>query len=204
MSFLKATTSFTRFRLMDDVPKELWTAIPDKLKQFAFRDIDDTIDERSWGWTNFDDMLDTQWRLSPPEKGAYLAFSLRLDTRRIPPAVLKKHVRLALAAEEDKLREQGKKYVNRERKLELREQVKQRLMAKTLPIPAEFAVVWATDTNNIYVGATQEKVLDLFQEHFELTFDLKIEALTPFALALNLLGEEVASQLDMIEPSRFI
>ena len=203
MSFLRTTTSFTRFRIMDEIPKTLWTSIPDKLKQFAFRDIDESTEERSWGWTNFDDMLDTQWRVSPPEKGAYITFALRLDTRRIPPAVLKKHTRIALNVEEGRLREQGKKYVSRERKIELREQVKLRLMARFLPIPAEFAVVWAPESNTVYIGATQEKVLDMFMEHFELSFELKMEALTPFALALELLGEEAAAQLDLVEPSRF-
>ena len=49
-----------------------------------------------------------QWRSAPPEKGAYLAFALRLDTRRIPPAVLKKYVTIALR-EEGRIKEQGKK-----------------------------------------------------------------------------------------------
>lgn len=78
MSFLKSSTSFTRFRLVDEVPADLWAAIPDKLKQFAFQDIDDIPQERSFGWVNFDDMLDTTWRLSPPEKADYITFSLRL------------------------------------------------------------------------------------------------------------------------------
>ena len=105
MSFLKASTSFTRFRIIDDVPAELWPAIPEKLRQFAFLDIDDIAEERAFGWTNFDDMLDTEWKLSPPEKADYLTFSLRLDTRRIPPAVLRKHTRIALREEEARIKE---------------------------------------------------------------------------------------------------
>ena len=91
MGFLGASCTFTRFRILDPIPAELWTSIPDKLRQFAFRDIDDIPEERSWGWTSFEDMLDIDWRSAPPEKGAYLAFALRLDTRRIPGGVLKKH-----------------------------------------------------------------------------------------------------------------
>ena len=74
MSFLNASTSFTRFRILDPVPSALWPTIPDKLRQFSFRDIDDTSDERAWGWVCFDDMLDSQWRTAPPEKGEFLAF----------------------------------------------------------------------------------------------------------------------------------
>ena len=93
MSILSASCSFTRFKITEPVPKELWMEIPAKLRQFAFQDIDDIAEERGWGWTSFEDMLDMQWRSAPPEKGAYLAFALRLDTRRIPPAVLKNLLR---------------------------------------------------------------------------------------------------------------
>ena len=54
--------------------------IPDKLRQFAFRDIDDLPEMQAYGWVCFEDMLDSEWRTAPPHKGAYLLFSLRLDT----------------------------------------------------------------------------------------------------------------------------
>ncbi|MFQ9867055.1 MAG: hypothetical protein ACLRWP_08635 [Bilophila wadsworthia] len=108
MGILSASCSFTRFKITEPVPKELWMEIPAKLRQFAFQDIDDIAEERGWGWTSFEDMLDMQWRSAPPEKGAYLAFALRLDTRRIPPAVLKKYVTIALREEEGRIKEQGK------------------------------------------------------------------------------------------------
>ena len=98
MGILSASCSFTRFKITEPVPKELWMEIPAKLRQFAFQDIDDIAEERGWGWTSFEDMLDMQWRSAPPEKGAYLAFALRLDTRRSPPAVLRKDVKKKAAS----------------------------------------------------------------------------------------------------------
>ena len=145
MSFLKASTSFTRFTIVDNVPNETYENLLDKLKQFAVIDIDEVAEERSYGWTNFDDMLDTAWERSIPQKGAYITFSLRLDTRRIPPAVQKKYVSIALRQEEERVQEQGKKFVSRDRKKEIIEQVKLRLRARFLPVPAEFLVVWAMD-----------------------------------------------------------
>ncbi len=203
MAFTKSSCSFTRFQITDPVPAELWPQISDRLKQHAFKDIDDTSEERSWGWVSFEDMLDTFWREAPPQKGAYIAFSLRLDTRRIPPAVLKKHVAVALKAEEARNREQGKKYVSRERKKELREQVQARLMQRCLPIPAEFNVVWNSADNTVFFASTQGKMLELFQEHFTKSFDLHLEPLTPYGLAAKILGEEGLSKLDRLEPTRF-
>lgn len=204
MSFLKSSTSFTRFRIVDELPAELWTTIPDKLRQYAFQDIDEIPEERSFGWVNFDDMLDASWRISPPEKAEYLTFSLRLDTRRIPPAVLKKHTRIALQEEERRIREQGKKFVARERKKEIAEQVKLRLRSRFLPIPSEFQVVWNTQTSRIYLASTQGKVIELFQEQFTRTFDLHIEQLLPYGLALSLLGDDISARLDEVEATRFL
>lgn len=204
MGLLGTSCSFTRFRIADPVPQELWMNIPAKLKQFAFQDIDDIPEERAWGWTSFEDMLDTQWRSAPPEKGAYLAFALRLDTRRIPPAVLKKHVMIALREEEARIKEQGKKFIARDRKTELRDQVKLRLLGRFLPIPAIFDVVWATDSNIVYLASTQSKLIELFMNHFTLTFDLHLEPLTPYALASTLMDEASLSRLDNLEPTSFV
>lgn len=204
MGLLSASCSFTRFRITEPVPRELWTEIPAKLKQFAFQDIDDVADERAWGWTCFEDMLDTAWRSAPPEKGAYLAFALRLDTRRIPPAVLKKHVMIALREEESRIKEQGKKFIARERKNELRDQVKLRLMGRFLPIPAVFDIAWNTDSNLVYLSSTQAKLIELFTELFIRTFDLNIEPLTPYTLAASMLDEATLARLDTLEATRFV
>lgn len=203
MAFLNTSNSFTRFRITEPVPRELWARIADKLKEFAFRDIDETSDERSLGWVSFEDMLDTDWREAPPQKGGYIAFSLRLDTRRVPPAVLKKHTAVAMRAEEARNREQGKKYVSRERKKELREQVELKLRLRTLPIPAEFNVVWNTADNSVYFASTQAKMIEAFQEHFAKTFDLDLDPLTPYGLAVKILGENGLAKLDHLEPTRF-
>ncbi|MDO5537761.1 MAG: hypothetical protein Q4F72_09575, partial [Desulfovibrionaceae bacterium] len=91
MGFLNASCSFTRFTLVDPVPEELWSEIPDKLRNAAIIDIDELPEMQSKGWTCFDDYLDTQWVTAPPQKGAYMTFSLRIDTRRIPAGVIRKH-----------------------------------------------------------------------------------------------------------------
>ena len=203
MAFLKSSSSFTRFRITEPVPQSLWGEITDRLKQFAFRDIDETSDERSLGWVSFEDMLDTAWREEPPQKGAYIAFSLRLDTRRVPPAVLKKHAAIALKAEEVRNREQGRKYIARERKKEIREQVELKLRVRTLPIPAEFNVVWNTADNMVFFASTQAKMIESFQEHFTKTFNLDLDQLTPYGLAAKILGEDGLAKLDRLEPTRF-
>jgi len=204
MGFLAGSVSLTRFRLLEAVPDSLWAEVPRRLKKHAFLDIDNNAEERSFGWVNFDEMLDSLWEVSPPEKGGYLAFSLRLDTRRVPPAVFKKHLRLALKKEEAQMEEQGRKFLSKDRKKELQEQVMLRLRARSFPIPALFDVVWTTQAQIVYLASTRSKIVEMFQELFTNTFDLHLDPLTPYALALQLMGDEARQRLDLVEAQPFV
>jgi len=184
-------------------PSALWHEIEDRLKRNAFRDIDGSAEERSFGWVSFDNMLDPDFALCPPEKGPYLTFTLRLDTRRIPPAVMKKHVTVALNQAMQAMREQGKKFLTKEQKTEIREQVELRLRARSLPIPACFDVVWDTTSQQVWIASTQPKLTDLFEELFTHTFGLHLEPLTPYFQALKDLGASRQVELDGFEPTLF-
>ena len=202
-SIYSASISFTRFRVIDPIPSELLTQIPEKLRQFAFRDIDDLPEMQAYGWVCFEDMLDTEWRTAPPQKGNYFTFSLRLDTRRIPPAIIKKQLSLALKAEKEKMQAQGKKFISRERKKDLKEQVLLRLRQRFLPVPAEFHVVWGPDRNEVWFASTQGKMIDLFMELFITSFGLHLEQIEPYSLAEGLLDDVEMGKLDRCEATQF-
>ena len=205
MSILSASTGLTRYRIMEEVTDEQIREFPDKLRKYAFIDIDSTTDERSFGWTNIDDFLDVQWRKSPPEKAHYMAFSLRLETRRIAPAVMKKHLLIAMEAELEKAKELGKNYVSRSRKAELKDQVRIRLMARSLPIPAVFDAVWNLNNHHLLLDTTNAKACSLFEDHFKECFELTLEPLTPFYLAMDMLGgEKAAPKLEALDPTLFV
>ena len=202
MGFLGSSCSFTRFRVIDPVPDELWAEIPQLLKKGAILDIDETTDSQADGWVSFDDYLDTTWQAGPPQKGAYMAFSLRLDIRRIPAGVVRKYLDLALKREKAANKKKGKKFISRERRKELKEQVQISLRRRFLPVPNEFNVIWNTANNEIWFASTQEKVIELFAQRFLDTFKLHIEQLTPPALALSMLGdaaEEAVHDADSVD-----
>lgn len=79
-----------------------------------------------------------------------------------------------------------------------------RLRARSLPIPAVFDVVWNTANHHIYLDTTNAKVRALFEDHFYNSFELRLEPLTPFFLAMDQLGEDAAKSLEALEPSIFI
>ncbi|MDR1660151.1 MAG: hypothetical protein LBR94_07405 [Desulfovibrio sp.] len=203
MGFAGSTTSFTRFRILDPVPRSLWLQLPDRLRKYAFRDIDDTLEMSSCGWVSFEDMLDSTWSGSPPLKADYAFFSLRLDRRRIPAGIVKKYMLLAFIEETERLRRQNKNFISRERKKEIREQVLARLRARFLPVPGEFNVLWLMKKNEVWFASTQGSMLDLFLEEFLKTFELHLEQLTPYSLASTVLDEDSLARLDYLEPTCF-
>lgn len=151
------------------------TAItPEKLQQFAFRSIDEIPEPRGWGWTNIDDMFDTAWRVSVPEKGSFLCFGFRVDTRRVSGGVLRKHLADALREEEAQAAAQGVK-VKRSRKKELKEVLAAKLLAQAEPVPVSTDVVVDTDNGQMYVAANSAATLELFESHFEASFGLRPE-----------------------------
>lgn len=203
MGFLNASSSFTRFSIVDPVPEQLWADIPDLLKKGALLDIDELPEMEAKGWTCFDDYLDTQWVTASPHKGEYLAFTLRIDTRRIPAGVIRKHVTLALKKEKLANLAQGKTYISKERKKEIKEQVTLRLRQRFLPVPAEINVVWRIRKNEVWLASVQNKVIELFMQLFLDTFQLHLQQLTPSALAIQLMGEGQVETIDRIEATVF-
>ena len=204
MGLLAASGGFTRYRIVGEADKQILREAPERLKKYAFVDIDGTADERSFGWTAFEDYLDSEWHSAPPEKGHYMAFSLRLDTRRISPAVFKKHLRLALDIEkQQQMQGEGKAFLSKDRKKEIAERVKLSLMSRALPIPAVFEVVWNTIDQVIWLCSTNGKVQELFEDLFTMTFELRLEPQTPAFLAERILGVERALAIEHLEPSQF-
>lgn len=140
----------------------------EKLKQFAFAPIDDLPgEEMARGWVNFDDMLDLAWDVSIPEKGNFMVFAFRTDTRRVPAPVLKVEYEKALQEEMEKAQAEGKKFVSRERKKELKELVKAKLMEKTPPSPSVVDAALDMTTGQLLVGSTSGKQLEAFAEYFK-------------------------------------
>lgn len=204
MGFASNSCSFSRFRIIDQVSDELINEIPDKLRKFSFSDIEELPEMQAHGWVCFEDMLDAKWEAAPPIKGNYTVFSLRLDTRRIPAGVIKKHLALAIKEEKARASENGQKFIPRERKKELREQVLLKLRQRFLPVPGEFNVIWNLGSGEIWFASIQARMIDLFIDFFLTTFDLHIEQLTPYNLAVSLLAEKELDKLDSLQSTQFI
>lgn len=208
MSFLKRTTSFVRFRL-NGISEDTKKGFEEKLRQFAFVPIDETAEKKRYGWTSIDNAEDYAFAFSSPRKGKYLCFGFRYDERKIASAVLKRQIGIALDQERKELEKAGRKYISRERKKEIAEQAKLRILAKTLPVPAVFDVIWDTETDCIFFAGTGKKICDVFKAYFLHTLGREeartvfMDAYSPAVLAETLIDRYENLTLDGVEQTVF-
>ena len=94
MTLIQGSLTLRRFLVMGPVPsaEELQAG----LQQDMFRPFQDGLEEERMGWCDWRNPL-----ITPPEADwssldRYALFGLRLDSRKVPPSLLKAHVDLRL------------------------------------------------------------------------------------------------------------
>jgi DNA recombination-dependent growth factor C len=200
MGIYAKSLSCTRYFVRGETPPDFLTWVDERLQSFLFREIDDTNDEKAWGWVVLDNLLQTSFDGGQAHKGEYLAFSLRIDTRKVPAAVFRKHYLMA----EVKVRQEQKfRRLSRQQKLELKKTVMADLLRRQMPQPALFDIVWHPGQQRLWLFATSPKVRETFETLFRETFELDIYLLFPYTLAQDVLDATAQDRLETVEPAVF-
>ena len=200
MGIYAKTLSCTRYFVRGEMPPDFLTWVDERLQFNLFREIDDTNDEKAVGWVELDNLLQTSFEGGPAHKGEYLAFSLRIDTRKVPAAVFRKQFLLA----EQTVRQQQKfRRLSRHQKLELKKTVMTDLLRRQMPQPALFDIVWHPSQQRLWLFATSPKVRETFETLFRETFEMDIFLLFPYTLAQDVLDPAAQDRLEMVEPAVF-
>jgi hypothetical protein len=187
MGFFSSASQVSRFVLHGlDV-----TEFKERLTAFSFQDIEESAEELSVGWTSIDDMDDVAFALSPIQKGTLYTWALRIDTRKVKPAVLSRLTRKRIAEEADR---EGKA-VPKDRRQEIKEQTKLHLLMKTQPEARTIDVLYAPQEEMLYFFSNNKFAVETFTELFEQTFGMELERLTPAWLAKRLAGQKRAEEV---------
>ena len=202
MGILANTVSVCQYRVLGEVPNgDLGTWAGERLAAQGFRSIDNTSEEMSFGWTQLDDPEDSSFER--PEafwREHYLVFSLRRDQRRVPAALLRSYRE---RAEADWLAANpGLNRVPKQKREELREAVLGSLLAKTLPTPTVWDVVWDTRSNLIWFANLSPKVTELFEALFKTCFEgLRLLPIYPWARAEQVVDDSLRPALEQADAS---
>ncbi len=188
MGFLKGGVSFSRFVAEGEFPPNYREDFPGRIRRFCFQELDEYSDqERSVGWVDMMDPLDAEFLGDGFFKEGYLTLALRVDTRVVPAKVVRQH---ALAAQREAAKKEGIGFLPKERRKEIQEQVRWKLMRRAIPKSNSYEVVWNLKTGSILFGSTQPALCDVFAEHFQKTFGLRAVPLYPYEMMSRLFKKQ--------------
>ncbi len=185
MGIIKGSVTLSRYRVRGETPRQFKDFIDQRIRQFAFRDIEHNSEELSVGWVSAHDYLDTSFAFAGYALDPYVVLGLRVDKRQVGGALLKKYHRLELkkayAAGE------GRKLSRLERE-ELKEKARQDLLARIPPASKVYELVWDTSSGEVWLGTSSRSVCELAEDLFKRTFELDLVPVIPWHLALDLAG----------------
>ncbi|MFH0926406.1 MAG: recombination-associated protein RdgC [bacterium] len=202
MGFISNTTSFTRYRVKDPLPVDYKEKYPIDIRRHAFREIEDTPDiERSVGWVNIMNVMDSEFRGDEFFKNEFIALSLRIDNKKIPSDILKKQ---CSKTEEKRKTDLGREFISKEERQEIRETVKLDLLKRIIPHTSIYDMIWNLKTGLVFFSSLSDNLYTEFVDLFKKTFELNLHQLFPYSIAEDILKDDQKASLENIAPISFI
>ncbi|NDY43285.1 recombination-associated protein RdgC [Dissulfurirhabdus thermomarina] len=186
MGILSAAVGVTRYRVVDPVPGDFWSWAADRVAARAFREREPDTAERRSGWAAVAHPLEEGVTLADMAFGDYLVLALRVDERRLPAAVLKKH---CLREEARVAAETGRRRLPRQHRAEIRERVRRSLLARALAVPKTADFTWHVSTGQVLFLSCQTGLREAFEDLFLRTFERRLHPVVPYLLAQELLPD---------------
>ena len=201
MGFVSGSASFIRFGVEGELPSNTLEFIADRIASFSFRDIDDNMDEYSIGWVSVMNMFDAGFRYASFMNGDYVTVTMRIDERKVSPAVLKKFVQ----KEEERIKaEKQIPKISRTLKAEIKERVQTELIRKAIPIPSVFDLCWNLSESTVLFFTTNKKIHAVLEDFFKDCFGLLLVQQIPYVTTEHILDDEQADKLGIINPEIFV
>lgn len=198
MGLLTGSASLTRFAVEGELPVAFWEFAAQRISAMSFKDIDDTLDEYSIGWVSVADMFDAGFAYSSYAAGDYIALTLRVDERRVAPAVLKKFV----TKEEERIRREKQiPRLSRAARLEIKERIKAELIRNSPPVPSTYDLCWSLADNTVLFFSTSKKAMTLLEDLFKETFHVSLILQIPWLTGLRMANTEALDQYEAMRPA---
>lgn len=201
MGFLNGSASFVRFSVEGELPESPLDYIAERVVAFSFKDIDETFDEYSIGWVSVLNMFDSQFDYGSYAAGDYIVLTLRVDERKVSPAILKKYVQ----KEEERVKKEKQiPKLARSLKVEIKERVRTELMRKAFPVPVVYDLCWNLSESTLFFFTTNKKAHALLEDYFHETFGVMLRQQIPYIVGEHLLNDEECENLARVNPDIFV
>ncbi len=195
MSLLQGSLSLRRFLVLGPVPAE--QDLLEGLDQDHFRPFEDGLEEERLGWCDWRNPL-----ICPPEENwvvqeRFAIFGLRIDTRRVPAALLKAHVDLRT---QQLMKEKDLAFLGKEARISLQDEIKVELLRKVLPTPKVVEVAWDLKGGVLWTTASSSKTQGALVGLFMKSFGCELQPLAPLLLAGRLTPHIPVEALMALDP----
>ncbi len=189
MGFFSSTVSISRYVVSDPLPDNFWNHAVEAINRHHFSEMEYSLREINTGWVSPTDPFKSEVALPDISFGNYLVVSMRIDERKIPQPVLKKHV---LLEERRIMAEKDLKRLSRKVRLEIKERVRQQLLAKVLPVPHTYDLCMDISDGTVLFMSCQNKARETLEKLFYSTFSTRLDPVIPFTLASSLLKDSAS------------
>lgn len=180
MGLTKGTATAVKYKITGELPDNFRGAFDERIKRFAFSGLPTGEEGKSIGWTSIDNLLDTDFSFANYSLADYLVFSLRIDRKVVPPALLNLKM---LEAQRDLQAQRGKGKLHKSEVKDLRDCVRLDILRHTSPIPSTFDVCWNVSQGWVVLGSLSEKISDDFIDLFSRTFNLSLRPFVPWDIS---------------------
>ncbi len=193
------TQSFRRYRLAGALPPPHGDDFYARLTDRAFQALT-PAEDRTYGWVNSDNLLQTEFHIGTVMRGAWAAVSVRIDKRRVNARLLRAHLDLEMEAlRKASVDAGGKGRIPREERKELRVEIERRLARETAPAIDLIPVLMHSKRRVAHVLSLSRGANEVVRLLFLDTFGVELVALTPWRRSIELLEGPVQESLPMGE-----
>lgn len=194
--FSKGTATVARFEALGPVPDE--DALFSVLESNQFRPFEDGYEEERMGFCDYRNPL-----LVPVNRGhfgpfdGWYYFGLRIDTRKIPPGILKAHVDLKI---QNLMKERNLGFVGKEARVSIQDEVKAELLPKQTPTIKHVEIAYNPKGGKVWASSGGTKVSDFLVATFVTGFGLELQPVNPVMLAARLVPDIPTDEILEWEP----
>lgn len=195
MSLINGGVSLKQFLVLGPVPdlEDLQAG----LVKDQFRPFQDGLEEERVGWCDWRNPL-----ITPPDSDwvgqeRYAVFSLRIDSRKIPAALLKAHVDLRA---QQMVQEKDLAFLGKEARLSLQDEVKVELLRKVLPSLKIIDVAWDLKQGVLTTTASSSSTQGALTSIFMKSFGCELVPFAPLIIAGRVAPDLPTEALMALDP----
>ena len=185
MGILSSSVSVTRYKVEGKLAEPVLETVGNGLKKNAIAEIDDDISDKAVGWTSFHKPYQPDFYGSSFVYGKDLVFSLRIDKKRIPAKVLKKHFMIESTR---LLAKSGREFLSRNEKSVLKDQIIDRLSLRIPATPNVYDLIWSYEESSLWFFSSLKAANEDLETLFKRSFNLTLIRLFPYTTADLVLG----------------